>query len=144
MIRTAIAATLSLAFAAGAAFAQTSGSTSGTTSGTTSGSAQKMSQAQCQSMWQSADSSKAGSLTQTQAKPYVSSFSTVDTNSDGKLSQAEFMSACDKGQVMASGSGSTTGTTGSSTGSASGTAGSGTGSTGAGTSSGTGTTGKTK
>jgi len=138
MIRTAIAASLTLAFAAGAAFAQTSGSTSGTTSGT----AHKMSQSECQSLWQSADSSKAGSLTQTQAQPYVSSFSAVDTNSDGKISQTEFMSACEKGQVMASGSGSTTGTTGSSTGSASGTTGSGTGSTGAGSSSGT--TGKTK
>lgn len=76
-------------------------------------SAMKMTQAECQSLWNRVDASKGGSITQTQAQPYVTDFKALDTNNDGKLSQAEFQSGCDKGEVHSSattGSGSGTGT----------------------------------
>lgn len=60
---------------------------------------QQLSQAECQSIWQKADSSNSGSLTMTQAQPYVTDFKAVDTNSDGKLSRSEFDSACTQGKV---------------------------------------------
>lgn len=113
MLKTSVAAALLVASAFGAS-AQTSGTT-------TKG--QQMSQAECQSLWNTADSSKGGSLTQTQAQTYVSDFKSADKNNDGKLSSTEFMDACQRGLVHGSAStGSSTGTGGStSTGTKSGT-----------------------
>jgi len=77
---------------AGTAFAQT------TPSGST-----KMSQAECTSLWSSLDSSKAGSLSESQSKNAVSNFTSADTDKDGKLSQTEFMTACNQGGVTSRG-----------------------------------------
>jgi len=44
-----------------------------------------------------------GSVSQAQAQGVVTDFKAADTNHDGKLSQSEFMAACDKGLVTASG-----------------------------------------
>jgi uncharacterized membrane protein YgcG len=100
----------------------------------------KMTQAECESMWNRADSARSGSLSQTQAQSHVTNFSTVDTDSDGKLSRAEFLAGCDKGLVQSSAStGGGTGSGGSS--GMSGGTGTGSGSSGAGTSQGTGTSG---
>lgn len=108
---------------AGAAFAQTS-----TAPGTMKDAApaQKMSQAECQSMFSKADTGQSGSLTSAQAQPYVTSMSSVDTNADGKLSQAEFMQACNAGAIK--GSASTGAATGTGTDAGAGTGGVGTGS----------------
>jgi hypothetical protein len=66
--------------------------------------AEKMSQADCTAAWTKLDASKAGSVTQTQAQGVVTDFKAADANSDGKLSKAEFTSACEKGLVTASAS----------------------------------------
>jgi hypothetical protein len=87
--------------------------------------AASMNASECQAVWKKVDASGSESVTQAQAKPYVTDFKAVDTNSDGKLSSSEFNSACAKGLVQssasggaasgASGAGSTgTGTTGGS------------------------------
>jgi hypothetical protein len=65
-------------------------------------SATKMSQADCTAAWTKLDASKSGSVSQTQAQGVVSDFKAADTNNDGKLTQAEFTAACDKGLVTAS------------------------------------------
>jgi len=77
--------------------------------------ATKMSQAECTVAWNKVDASKSGSVTQSQAQGVVTNFKAADTNNDGKLSQAEFMAACDKGLVTASAAtgGGTRGMTGS-------------------------------
>ena len=62
----------------------------------------KMSQADCTAAWTKLDATKAGSVSQTQAQGVVTDFKAADTNNDGKLTQAEFMTACDKGLVTAS------------------------------------------
>jgi hypothetical protein len=62
----------------------------------------KMTQAECQSLWNRADAGKSGSVSEAQAKAYVTDFKAVDANSDGKLSQTEFQAGCDKGQVHSS------------------------------------------
>jgi hypothetical protein len=75
----------------------------------------KLTQAQCTSLWSKIDSSRSGSVTQAAARPYVTDFKAIDSNSDGKLSRAEFMAGCNKGLVHDSAStGSGTGTMGSS------------------------------
>jgi hypothetical protein len=89
----------------GAAYAQTTAPKSGSE-------AMKLSQAECQSLWNRLDASKSGSVAQAQAQPYVTDFKAVDSNNDGKLSQAEFQAGCDKGQVHS------TATTGPATGGA--------------------------
>ena len=68
--------------------------------------AAKMSQADCTAAWTKLDASKSGSVSQSQAQGTVTDFKAADTNNDGKLSQAEFQAACDKGLVTASASGS--------------------------------------
>ncbi len=68
--------------------------------------AAKMSQADCTAAWTKLDASKSGSVSQSQAQGTVTDFKAADTNNDGKLSQAEFRAACDKGLVTASASGS--------------------------------------
>jgi hypothetical protein len=111
---------------AGGAFAQTSTSpsTSPGASSSSSGSMQ-MSSAQCESLWNqvAGSSGSSGSLTQSQAQPYVTNFSAVDTNNDGKIEHNEWSAACSKGLIHSSAStGAGTGTTGT-TGSTSGTTG---------------------
>jgi hypothetical protein len=64
--------------------------------------ATKMSQADCTAAWNKLDASKTGSVSQTQAQGVVTDFKAADTNNDGKLTQTEFMAACDKGLVTAS------------------------------------------
>jgi len=88
-----VAATAALAFAI-PALAQT------TT--TPKSSTMKMSQADCTAAWTKLDASKAGSVSQTQAQGVVTDFKAADSNGDGKLTQAEFTAACDKGLVTAS------------------------------------------
>lgn len=98
------AAGLALALGIGTAAAQT-------TSPGASG-AQKMSQVECQQIWSKLDTSKAGSVSQSQATSYVTDFSKADANSDGRLSSTEFTSACNSGlvrQSAATGSGSGSG-----------------------------------
>ena len=72
-----------------------------------------MTAADCQTLWDRLDATKAGSVTETQAKPYVASFASVDADKDGKLSLSEFKAGCDNGTVRATastgaGSGATT------------------------------------
>jgi hypothetical protein len=86
-----IAATAALALAI-PALAQT----------TPKSSTMKMSQADCTAAWMKLDASKAGSVSQTQAQGVVTDFKAADSNGDGKLTQAEFTAACDKGLVTAS------------------------------------------
>ena len=66
----------------------------------------KMSQAECTAAWNKLDTAKSGSVSQSQAQGVVKDFKAADTNNDGKLSQAEFMAACDKGLVTAAATGS--------------------------------------
>jgi hypothetical protein len=94
---------------AGAAYAQTSPAPK------PGAGALKMTQAECQSLWNKLDASKAGSVSEAQAKAYVIDFKSVDANSDGKLSQTEFQAGCEKGQVHSS---ATTGTGSGTSGSA--------------------------
>jgi hypothetical protein len=65
-------------------------------------SAPKMSQAECKAAWTKLDASKTGSVSQIQAQGVVTDFKAADANNDGKLTQVEFMAACDKGLVTAS------------------------------------------
>jgi hypothetical protein len=97
----------------------------------------KMTKAECESMWNRMDSARAGSVSQAQAQPHLTDYVAADANKDAKLSQTEFLAACDNGLVRNSASMSS-GSAGS--GSSSGT-GTGTGSSGAGTSKGTGPSG---
>ena len=85
------------AASAGGAYAQSTTSP-GTSSGT------QVSHAECSSNWTSL-SGGSGDLSQSQAQGAISKFSDADTNSDGKLSQTEFMSACQRG-LVSTGSGS--------------------------------------
>jgi hypothetical protein len=64
--------------------------------------AAKMSRADCMGAWTKLDASKIGSVSQSQAQGVVTDFKAADTNNDGKLSQPEFMAACEKGRVTAS------------------------------------------
>jgi hypothetical protein len=66
------------------------------------GGATKMSKAECTAAWTKLDASKSGSVSQSQAQGVVTDFKAADTNNDGKLSQTEFLAACDKGLVIAS------------------------------------------
>jgi hypothetical protein len=61
-----------------------------------------MSRADCTAAWTKLDASKTGSVSQSQAQGVVTDFKAADTNNDGKLSQAEFVAACEKGLVTAS------------------------------------------
>ena len=65
----------------------------------------KMSRADCTAAWTKLGA-KAGSVSQSQAQGVVTDFKAADTNNDAKLTQTEFMAACDKGLVMASAGGS--------------------------------------
>ncbi len=87
-----IAAVATLAFAVPALAQTTAGS----------GAAKaKMSQAECTAAWTKLDAAKSGSVSQAQAQGTVTDFKAADANNDGKLTQAEFTSACNKGLVTA-------------------------------------------
>jgi hypothetical protein len=74
-----------------------------------------LSQDQCQAVWNKADSAKTGLLTQIAASPYITDFKSANTSGSGKLTQDEFMAACDMGLVTDSASsGASTGSSGSS------------------------------
>ena len=78
--------------------------------------AMKITQAECQSLWNRLDAAKSGSVAQAASQAHVTDFKSVDTNSDGKLTQAEFQAGCDKGLVQGTAStGSGAGTNGSGT-----------------------------
>lgn len=62
----------------------------------------KLTQADCTAAWNKLDAAKSGNVTQAQAQGTVTDFTAADANSDGKLTQTEFRSACDKGLVTAS------------------------------------------
>jgi hypothetical protein len=91
---------MSLAAAAAAALAFALPALAQTTTAPKSGS--KMSQSDCSAAWTKLDASKSGNVSQTEAQGVVTDFKAADANSDGKLTQAEFTSACDKGLVTAS------------------------------------------
>jgi hypothetical protein len=86
-LRSTIASAAIMLAGTGAAFAQ----------GTGNAGAVKLSKADCQSIWSKADSAQNDSLTSAQAAPFVTNFKAVDSNGDGKLSSAEFMSGCQRG-----------------------------------------------
>lgn len=101
MLKKALVAAGILAASMGVAAAQTTGG------GT------QMSQAQCQSLWNRINTAGGDSVTQTQVSNYVRDFQAVDANSDGRLSSAEFMAACSRGQVQdTAATGTSPGTTG--------------------------------
>ena len=73
----------------------------------------KLTENECQNLWSQADSAQSGSLTSTQAQPYVTNFKAVDANGDKKISSGEFLSGCKKGLVQSSASsGSSSGSSG--------------------------------
>jgi len=84
---------IAFAMFGGAAMAQTKSPSSGSTG------AMKMSQAECSALWNRIDSTKAGNISESQVKAYVTDFKALDTNGDHKLSQSEFQAGCDKGLV---------------------------------------------
>jgi hypothetical protein len=98
-MKLASSVTIAALLMAGSAFAQTATAPKSATT--------KMSQSDCMATWNRLDTAKSGSISQAQAQGFVTDFKAADTNNDGKLSQGEFMAACDKGLVTASsGSGS--------------------------------------
>jgi len=99
-----ITAAASVALLAGPAFAQSTSPKAG---------AMKLSQAECTAIWNKLDPSQSGSVSQIAARSYVADFSSVDTNSDKKLSKTEFQAGCNAGKVhdtASTGAGSGTGT----------------------------------
>lgn len=92
-----------------------------TPSGDTSGSSNmKLSMSECTNLWQQAGGSSTKTLTEAQAKNYVTDFKAANPDGDGTIDQSEFMSACNKGLVKSSSaSGASSGTAGSSSGSSS-------------------------
>lgn len=97
MRTTIVAAGLTLALGLGTAVAQTAqpGQTGQAQPG-----AQRLSQAQCQALWSRVNPSGAANVAQAQMTSYTNSFSQADSNSDGQLSQTEFMSACERGLIQ--------------------------------------------
>lgn len=59
----------------------------------------QLSQAECQNIWSRADATGSGSLTPSQADEFISNFSAADVDSDGTLTNAEFLAACQQGLV---------------------------------------------
>ena len=61
---------------------------------------QTQAQAQdCSGMWNRADVNHKGVLEGKELDKFRSVLNTVDTNKDGKISQSEFMTACQKGEL---------------------------------------------
>ena len=81
------------------AFGMLGGAAIAQTKSPSSTDAMKMSQAECAALWNRVDSNKAGNLSESQAKAYVTDFKALDTNGDKKLSESEFQAGCDKGLV---------------------------------------------
>ena len=76
---------------------------------------QKLSQAECDALWMQANPSNAATISEAQAKGYVSDFKAANPDNDGSLDKAEFTKACNTGLVSGSASsGSGAGTSGSS------------------------------
>lgn len=76
---------------------------------------QKLSQAECDSLWMQANPSNAATITEAQAKQFVSDFKAANPDNDGTLDKAEFSKACGAGLVRGSASsGSGAGDTGNS------------------------------
>ena len=62
--------------------------------------ANKQAQVQdCTGMWKRADLGNKGILEGKELDKFRSVLNTVDTNKDGKISQSEFMTACQKGEL---------------------------------------------
>lgn len=59
----------------------------------------KMTKAQCQTLWGQALSGSSGELAMDKAQPYVKDFTKADVNSDKKISQTEWMDACNQGWI---------------------------------------------
>lgn len=75
----------------------------------------KLSASECTSVWQQANPSGAAGLTAAQSAPYVANFKAANPDGDTTIDQNEWMAACNKGLVKASGSsGSSSGASGSS------------------------------
>jgi hypothetical protein len=53
----------------------------------------------CTGMWNKADVNHKGVLDGKELDKFRSVLNTVDTNKDGKISQSEFMTACQKGEL---------------------------------------------
>ena len=53
----------------------------------------------CTGMWKRADVNHKGILDGKELDKFRSVLNTVDTNKDGKISQSEFMTACQKGEL---------------------------------------------
>jgi hypothetical protein len=82
---------------------------------------QKLSQAECDSLWMQANPSNTATISEAQAKPYVSDFKAANPDGDGTLDKAEFAKACSSGLVIGSASsGASSGESGSSSGAESG------------------------
>lgn len=53
----------------------------------------------CTALWKSADKNSDANLVGTEADKYKSVMTKVDTDKDGKISQTEFTSACQRGDI---------------------------------------------
>jgi Ca2+-binding EF-hand superfamily protein len=52
---------------------------------------------ECAAMWKAADANKDGSLTGEELEKFKAIIAKIDVDKDGKVSEAEFMAACQKG-----------------------------------------------
>ena len=94
---TAMAVLLSAGYAfAGAGAPVPQGSQSGEPSGRPTA---VLGDAACQDVWKTA-SPNGDTLAGDQAVPYIVNFQMVDTDKDGKISEAEFKTGCGKGWVQ--------------------------------------------
>lgn len=64
----------------------------------------KLTQAQCETLWTQALAGSSGDLAMNKAKPFVKDFKKADQNSDAKLSQTEWVNACNQGWIQSSAS----------------------------------------
>lgn len=65
---------------------------------------QKLSQAECDSLWLQANPSNAATISQAQAKNFVTDFKAANPDNDGSLDKSEFAKACAAGLVRSSAS----------------------------------------
>lgn len=82
---------------AASAFADTN-----STTGANSPADMKLTKAQCDTLWGQASAGSTGDVAMDKAQPFTKDFKKVDTNSDGKLSAAEFQTGCTNGLVQMS------------------------------------------
>lgn len=77
------------------------------------GSGQKLTQAECDSLWMQANPSGGATISEAQAKGFVTDFKAANPDNDGTIDKAEFAKACGNGLVSGSASsGAGAGTTG--------------------------------